>query len=118
MKKIKVAKSIIFILLAIATAAACLLMYTTMKVHIIAAAAATLLLIVFTVLDAKSWKMVTTDILSRLCFLTALVTGVLMNQDIMNTVRVAVIHRTTALLFAALILICFYQNNKEKTNEE
>ena len=98
-------KDLIFspILLAIG-AALFLFRFTGVAVHIAISVVGLALLIVYAVLTKKDWKIPALEIIMRLCYAVALITGIV----IMNVTGVAIfalIHKIGALLYMVLVII-------------
>ena len=81
-----------------------LLRATGMTAHIVISVIGVLALIAYTVLTKKEWKIPALEILMRAFYGVALITGiVIMNVD--GIVALAVIHKVSAVLFMALIIV-------------
>ena len=80
-----------------------LLQKTGMTAHIIISVVGLVILILYTVATKKSWKCATLEILYRLCYAVALISGaVLMNVH--GVTALSVVHKISAALFAVLLL--------------
>ena len=98
-------KDLIFspVLLAIG-AALFLFRLTGEAVHIAISVVGLALLIVYAVLTKKDWRIPALEIIMRLCYAVALITGIV----IMNVTGVAIfalIHKIGALLYMVLVII-------------
>lgn len=81
-----------------------LLRATGMTAHIVISVIGVLALIAYTVLTKKEWKIPALEILMRAFYGVALITGiVIMNAH--GIVALAVIHKVSAVLFMALIIV-------------
>ena len=81
-----------------------LLRATGMTAHIVISVIGVLALIAYTVLTKKEWKIPALEILMRAFYGVALITGsVIMNVH--GIVALAVIHKVSAVLFMALIIV-------------
>ena len=75
-----------------------LLRFTGMPAHIVVSVVGIAVLIVYTVLAKKNWKIPALEIIMRVLYGIALITGIIaMNVD--GIVAVAVIHKASAALF-------------------
>ena len=98
-------KDLIFapILLVIGVAL-CLLKFTGMTAHIVVSIVGILVLAVYTAATKKEWKIPALEIIMRLFYGIALITGiVIMNVD--GIAAVNIIHKISAILFMALIVV-------------
>ena len=77
---------------------------TGMKVHIAVSVIGLVLLIAYTIATKKEWKKPALEILCRVCYGIALITGALL----MNVHGIAVVsgmHKISAVLFAAFLVV-------------
>ena len=81
-----------------------LLRATGMTAHIVFSVIGVLALIIYTVLTNKEWKIPALEILMRAFYGVALITGVVI-LNVHGIVALAVIHKVSAALFMALIVI-------------
>ena len=81
-----------------------LLRTTGMTAHIAISAIGVLVLIVYTVLTKKEWKIPALEILMRLCYGIALITGIVI-MNVHGIAALAIIHKVSAVLFVALIIV-------------
>ena len=98
-------KDLIFapILLVIGVAL-CLLKFTGMTAHIVVSIVGILVLAVYTAATKKEWQIPALEIIMRLFYGIALITGiVIMNVD--GIAAVNIIHKISAILFMALIVV-------------
>ena len=98
-------KDLIFapILLVIGVAL-CLLKFTGMTAHIVVSIVGILVLAVYTAATKKEWQIPALEIVMRLFYGIALITGiVIMNVD--GIAAVNIIHKISALLFMALVIV-------------
>ena len=83
-----------------------LLKVTGMAAHIGLAVVGLALLIGYTVMTKKFWKIPALEILMRLCYAVALITGaVIMNAS--GLAVVAIVHKVCAALFVLLFVVLF-----------
>ena len=75
---------------------------TGMKVHIAVSVIGLVLLIVYTVATKKEWKKPALEILQRVCYGIALITGVVL-MNVHGIAVVSIIHKVSAVLFAVLL---------------
>ena len=109
-------KNVIFsALILIATAVLFMLKLTKMPVHIAVSFVGLALLVVFTLLTRKGWKLPALEIISRIFYLVALVTGiVLMKVD--GVAALPIVHKVSAALFAVLFVVLALQKLLAKKN--
>ena len=88
--------------------AICVLLFllgaTGITAHIVISVIGVLVLIAYTVLTIKEWKMHALEILMRAFYGIALITGILI-MNINGIIALAVIHKVSAVLFTALIIV-------------
>lgn len=83
-----------------------LLRATGMTAHIVISVIGALALIAYTVLTKKEWKIPALEILMRAFYGIALITGIVI-MNVHGIVALAVIHKVSAVLFMALIIVLF-----------
>ena len=81
-----------------------LLRATGMTAHIVISVIGVLALIAYTVLTKKEWKFPALEILMRAFYGVALITGIVI-MNVHGIVALAVIHKVSAVLFMALIIV-------------
>ena len=81
-----------------------LLRSTGMTAHIVISVIGILALIVYTVLTKKEWKIPAFEILMRAFYGIALITGIVI-MNVHRIIALAVIHKVSAVLFMALIIV-------------
>jgi hypothetical protein len=81
-----------------------LLRATGMTVHIVISVIGVLVLIAYTVLSKKEWKIPALEIIMRAFYGIALITGIVI-LNIHGIVALAVIHKVSAVLFLALLVV-------------
>lgn len=81
-----------------------LLRATGMTAHIVISVIGVLALIAYTVLTKKEWKIPALEILMRAFYGVALITGIVI-MNVHGIVALAVIHKVSAVLFMALIVV-------------
>ena len=74
---------------------------TGVKVHIAVSVIGLVLLIAYTIATKKEWKKPALEILYRVCYGIALITGALL-MNVHGIVAISVIHKISAVLFAVL----------------
>ena len=85
-------------------AALFLLRFTGMPAHIAISVVGVLVLAVYTVLTKKEWKIPALEIIMRAFYGIALITGIVI-MNVHGIVALAVIHKVSAVLFLALIVV-------------
>ena len=83
-----------------------LLKTTGMTAHIALSVIGVLVLIAYAVATKKSWKLPALEIIMRAFYGIALITGVVI-MNISGIVALAVIHKASAMLFLALLVVLF-----------
>ena len=95
-------KNILFLIpMLLVVVALFLLRATGMKVHIAVSVIGLVLLIAYTIATKKEWKKPALEILQRVCYGIALITGVVL-MNVHGIAAVSVIHKISAVLFAVL----------------
>ena len=92
-----------------------LLRATGMTTHIVISVIGVLALIAYTVLTKKEWKIPALEILMRAFYGVALITGIVI-MNVHGIVALAVIHKVSAVLFMALIIVLL--THKVVTNKK
>ena len=92
-----------------------LLRATGMTAHIAISVVGLLLLIAYAVLTKKDWKIPALEILMRAFYGIALITGIVI-MNVHGIVALAVIHKVSAVLFMALIIVLL--THKVVTNKK
>lgn len=82
----------------------CLLRATGMTAHIVISVIGVLVLIAYAILTKKEWKLPALEIIMRVFYGIALITGILI-MNVHGIVALAVIHKVSAVLFMALIIV-------------
>ena len=77
---------------------------TGITAHIVISVIGVLVLIAYTVLTKKEWKIPALEILMRAFYGVALITGIVI-MNVHGIVALAVIHKVSAVLFMALIIV-------------
>ena len=77
---------------------------TGMKVHIAISVIGLALLIAYTLVTKKEWKNPALEILQRVCYGIALITGVVL-MNVHGIAAISIIHKISAVLFV-ILLIC------------
>ena len=83
-----------------------LLKTTGMTAHIALSVIGVLVLIAYAVATKKSWKLPALEIIMRAFYGIALITGIVI-MNISGIVALAVIHKASAMLFLALLVVLF-----------
>ena len=95
-------KNILFLIpMLLVVVALFLLRATGMTAHIAVSVVGLVLLIAYTVATKKQWKCPALEILQRVCYGIALITGVVL-MNVHSIAAVSVIHKISAVLFAVL----------------
>ena len=83
-----------------------LLKATGMTAHIAISVIGVLVLIVYTVLTKKDWKIPALEIVMRVFYGVALITGVVI-MNVQGIAAIAIAHKASAAVFAVLLLVLF-----------
>ena len=81
-----------------------LLRVTAMKLHIAVSVVGLMLLIAYTVATKKEWKNPVLEILWRVCYGIALITGIVL-MNVHGIAAISVIHKINAVLFVVLLVV-------------
>ena len=96
-------KNLLFIVPMIVVAVLLFMLRATgMKVHIAVSVIGLVLLIAYTIASKKEWKNPALEILQRVCYGIALITGVVL-MNVHGIGAVSVIHKISAVLFVILL---------------
>ena len=85
-----------------------LLSVTGMAVHIGIAVVGVLVLGAYTSLTKKAWKIPALEILMRVFYGIALITGIVL-MNVQGIAALGVVHKISAVLFAVLLVVLFVQ---------
>ena len=83
-----------------------LLRATGMTAHIAISVVGILVLAAYTVATKKEWKIPALEILMRVCYGIALITGIVI-MNVHGVAVLAVVHKVSAALFVALLAVLF-----------
>ena len=98
-------KNILFLIpMLLVVVALFLLRATGMTAHIAVSVVGLVLLIAYTVATKKQWKCPALEILQRVCYGIALITGVVL-MNVHGIAAISIIHKISAVLFV-ILLIC------------
>lgn len=98
-------KDLIFApLLILIGAALFLLKLTGIFAHIAISVVGVILLIVYSVLTKKEWTLPALEIVMRVFYGIALITGIVI-MNVAGVLAIAIIHKASAVLFLALIIV-------------
>ena len=95
-------KNLLFIIPMIVVAVLLFMLSATgMKVHIAVSVVGLVLLIAYTLATKKEWKCPVLEIIQRVCYGIALITGVVL-MNVHGIAAISIIHKISAVLFAVL----------------
>ena len=77
---------------------------TGMTAHIAVSVVGLVLLIAYTVATKKEWKNSALEILQRVCYGIALITGVVL-MNVHGIAAISIVHKISAVLFAVLLVV-------------
>lgn len=83
-----------------------LLRFTGISAHIAISIVGVIALVAYTVLAKKDWKIPALEIIMRAFYGIALITGIVI-MNVRGIVALAVIHKVSAALFLAMLLVLF-----------
>jgi hypothetical protein len=83
-----------------------LLRFTGMSAHIAISAVGVVLLVVYTVLTKKEWKLPVLEVLMRIFYGIALISGIVI-MNVAGVAVLAILHRACAALFLVLLVVLF-----------
>lgn len=64
-----------------------------------------IILIAYTVTTKKEWKLPALEIIHRVCYAVALITGVVL-MKVHGVAALGIVHKVSALLFAVILVVC------------
>ena len=100
-------KDLIFTPIALAIGIALFLLKVTgMAAHIAISAVGVLVLIAYAVLTKKEWKLPLLEILMRICYGIALISGIVI-KNVHGIAVLSILHKTGAALFVVLLVVLF-----------
>ena len=98
-------KDLIFAPILLLVAVALLLLKLTgMPVHIVVSVVGIVVLAAYTALTVKEWKIPALEIIMRAFYGIALITGIVI-MNVHGIVALAIIHKASAVLFLALLIV-------------
>ena len=77
---------------------------TGMTAHIAVSVVGLVLLIAYTVVTKKEWKCPVCEVLERVCYAVALITGAVM-MNVHGVAAISLVHKISAGLFAVLLIV-------------
>jgi len=86
---------------------------TGMTAHIAVSVVGLVLLIAYTVATKKEWRNPALEILQRVCYAIALITGVVL-MNVHGIAAISIIHKISAVLFVILLIVCEIQKVVKK----
>ncbi len=92
-----------------------LLRFTGISVHIAISIVGVIALVAYTVLAKKDWKIPALEIIMRAFYGIALITGIVI-MNIKGIIALAVIHKVSAVLFLALLIVLLASKAFAKKN--
>ena len=83
-----------------------LLKTTGLQAHIAISVIGVAVLILYSVLTKKEWKLPALEVIMRLCYGIALISGIVI-MNVSGIAALAIIHKVTAALFVVLLVVLF-----------
>ena len=77
---------------------------TGITVHIVVSVLGLLTLVAYAVATKKEWKLPALEILQRVCYAIALITGVVL-MNVSGIAAIAIVHKVSAVLFALVFVV-------------
>ena len=93
--------------------ALCLLKFTGITAHIALSVVGILVLAVYTVLTKKEWKIPALEVIMRVFYGIALITGVVI-MKVQGVAALAIVHKISAVLFIALVIVLLVSKTVSK----
>ena len=87
-------------------AALCLLQFTGLTAHIVISVVGIAVLVAYSVLSKKEWKIPALEIVMRVFYGIALITGIVI-MNVSGVKALGIIHKVSAILFLALLVALF-----------
>ena len=107
-------KNVLFsVLLLIVGVLLFLLDATGLTAHIVLSVVGLALLVVYTVLTKKEWKVPALEIIMRVCYAVALITGVIV-MNVHGVAVLAVLHKVFAAIFVVGLVVLFVLKARAK----
>ena len=78
--------------------------FTGIPVHIAISVVGVIALVAYTVLTKKEWKIPALEIIMRVCYGIALISGIVI-MNVHGVAALSIIHKASAVLFMALIIV-------------
>ena len=98
-------KKLLFLIPMIIVAVLLFMLRTTgMKVHIAVSVIGLVILVAYALATKKEWKCPALEIIQRVCYAIALITGVVL-MNVHGVAAVSVVHKIGAVLFAVLLIV-------------
>ena len=91
----------------------CMLRKTGMTVHIAVSVIGLLVLVAYALATKKEWKSPALEIIQRVFYAVALITGVVL-MNVHTVAVVSIIHKISAVLFAVILVVCEIQKSVKK----
>ena len=83
-----------------------LLRMTGMTAHIVISIAGVVTLVAYAIATAKEWKLPALEVLMRVCYGIALISGIVM-MKVHGIAAMGIVHKASAALFALLLVVLF-----------
>ena len=98
-------KNLLFLITMVVVAVLLFMLRTTgMPVHIAVSVIGLVILVAYTLATKKSWKCPVLEILMRVFYAIALITGVVL-MNVHGIAAVSIVHKVSATLFAVLMIV-------------
>ena len=98
-------KNVLFLIPLLVIASLLFLLRTTgMKVHIAVSVVGLVLLVGYALATKKEWKCPVCEILERVCYAVAMISGVVI-MNVHGVAAISVVHKVSAVLFVILLVV-------------
>ena len=98
-------KNLLFVIPMIVVAVLLFMLRATgMTAHIVVSVVGVLLLVAYTHVSKKTWKCPSVEIIQRVCYGVALITGIVI-MNVHGIKAISVVHKVSAALFVVLLVV-------------
>ena len=109
-------KNLLFVIPMIVVAVLLFMLRTTgMAVHIAVSVIGLVILVAYTLATKKTWKCPALEILQRVCYAIALITGVVL-MNVHGIAAISIVHKVSATLFAVLLIVTEIHKSVKKSS--
>ncbi len=99
-------KNLLFLIPMVIVAVLLFMLRTTgMTAHIAVSVVGLVILVAYALSTKKTWKCPALEIIHRVCYLVALITGVVL-MKVHGVAALVIVHQVSASLFAVILVVC------------